>query len=210
MMIKNFTDIAFTESVKQVQEAQGSRQQMARMEEVEYTELYHREKDFIESLDMFYMATSNENGWPYVQFRGGPRGFLKVISSKQLGYADFGGNRQYLSVGNIKANNKVALILMDYLRKMRLKIWAETEIVAAEDHPELAQQLILPEYQAQKSRIKVERLMLFNVQAYAWNCPQHITQRFSIEEMTNLLLNGTLKLGKDLLKTLNAMEEGDA
>ncbi|HAS42685.1 MAG TPA: pyridoxamine 5'-phosphate oxidase [Microscillaceae bacterium] len=201
-MIKNFTDIAFTESVKQVQDAQGSRQRMERMEEIEYTELYHREKDFIESLDMFYMATTNEEGWPYVQFRGGPRGFLKVLSGKQLGYADFRGNMQYLSVGNLSANNKVALILMDYLRKMRLKIWAETEIVAAEDHPELAEQLILPDYKA-----KVERLILFNVKAYDWNCPQHITQRFSIEEMTNLLLNGTLKLGKDLLKTLNAMEE---
>jgi len=201
-MIKNFTDIAFTESVKQVQNTQGSRQRMERMEEIEYTELYHREKDFIESLDMFYIATTNEEGWPYVQFRGGPRGFLKVLSGKQLGYADFRGNMQYLSVGNLSANNKVALILMDYLRKMRLKIWAETEIVAAEDHPELADQLILPDYKA-----KVERLILFNVKAYDWNCPQHITQRFSIEEMTNLLLNGTLKLGKDLLVKLNAMEE---
>lgn len=201
-MIKNFTDIAFTESVKQVQDEQGSRKRMERMEEIEYTELYHREKDFIESLDMFYMATSNEDGWPYVQFRGGPQGFLKVLSGTQLGYADFRGNMQYLSVGNLKANNKVALILMDYLRKMRLKIWAETEIVSAEDHPELAEKLILPDYKA-----KVERLVLFNVKAYDWNCPQHITQRFSIEEMTNLLLNGTLKLGKDMLAKLNAMEE---
>ncbi|OJJ15450.1 hypothetical protein BKI52_39230 [marine bacterium AO1-C] len=201
-MIKNFTDIAFTESVKQVQEAQGSRKHMERMEEVAYTELYFREKDFIESLNMFYMATTNEDGWPYVQFRGGPRGFLKVLSGTQLGYADFRGNMQYLSVGNLNANNKVALILMDYVRKMRLKIWAETEIVAAEDYPELAEQLILPDYKA-----KVERLILFNVKAYDWNCPQHITQRFSLEEMTNLLLNGTLKLGKDMLAKLNEMEE---
>lgn len=196
-MIKNFTDIAFTDSVKQLQEENGSRKNYRRMDGIEVNELHIGEIQFIENRDMFYMSTVGKNGWPYVQYRGGAKGFLKVLSPTQIAFADFKGNMQYISTGNLKDTKKVALILMDYTTRTRLKIWAETEIVHVSD-VELNDKLVATDYPA-----KVERFILMNVKAYDWNCPQHIAQRFTLEQYTELLDKGSLKLDQELLQKLS-------
>ena len=130
-MRQNFTKYAFTDSVKEAQGKYGSRKIYQKMDSLgpDQYQLSQREIPFIEDRDSFYMATVGENGWPYVQFRGGPRGFLKVIDQETIGYADFRGNMQYISTGNINATTKAALILLDYPTRRRLKIWVETEIL---------------------------------------------------------------------------------
>jgi hypothetical protein len=140
-----------------------------------------REISFIESRDSFFIATVGENGWPYVQYRGGPKGFLKVIDDATLGYADFRGNMQYISVGNINANQKTSLFLIDYPSQQRLKLWAESEIINADQNLELLQKLKMPDYKAQ-----IERLIIFRIQAYDWNCPQHITPRWTADEIEEM------------------------
>lgn len=195
-MIKNFTEIAFTNSVKQLQEDNGSRRNYHRIGEMEANKLHKREIQFIENRDMFYMSTVGENGWPYVQYRGGAKGFLKVLSPYQIGYADFQGNMQYISAGNLNVNNKVAIILIDYTTRTRLKIWAETEIKSA-SNSDLYTKLAVADYPA-----KVDRFIVMNIRAYDWNCPQHISQRFTLEQYCTLLENGGLKLDKELLHKL--------
>lgn len=181
-MNQNFTQFAFTESVKKSQKHYGTRRAYARMETAgDRYVLSEREASFIQSRDSFYMATVGENGWPYVQFRGGPKGFFKVINETTLGYADFRGNGQYISTGNIHSSNKASLFLIDYPTQQRLKIWATANIIEAEQNAELLQQLEMTDYQG-----RIERLVLFNVQAYDWNCPQHITPRYTIEEIEAL------------------------
>ncbi|MBS1811156.1 MAG: pyridoxamine 5'-phosphate oxidase family protein [Acidobacteria bacterium] len=181
-MARNFAEIAFTESVKAQQEKYGSRRSYARLEQMERgTELSFAEADFIAERDSFYLATVGETGFPYVQFRGGPMGFLKVIDARTLAYADFRGNLQYISVGNVLKNDKTALILMDYAHRQRLKIYARIEVIEAKDAPELIAQLQAPEYKAQ-----IERAMVLHVEAFDWNCPQHITPRYTIEEIRAL------------------------
>lgn len=178
-MNQNFTKFAFTDSVKKEQERYGTRRSYARMEASgDRYVLSDAETSFIHSRDSFYMATVGENGWPYVQFRGGPRGFLQVIDETTLGYADFRGNGQYISTGNMQAENKATIILMDYPSRQRLKIWVETKIIEAEQNVELMQQLEMIDYEA-----RIERLVILTVQAYDWNCPQHITPRYTEEEM---------------------------
>jgi len=192
-MNKNFTKLAFTDSVKKVQEKYGTRKSYARMEDGgDQHELTQREIQYIQSRDSFYMATVGENGWPYVQFRGGPKGFLKIMDNTTLGYADFRGNRQYISVGNINSSNKAALILMDYPSQQRLKIWAESEVIYVEDDSELLKDLEVSAYNAH-----VERLIIFKIQAYDWNCPQHITPRYTAEEISSEIAN----LNPDILKS---------
>ena len=181
-MARNFAEIAFTESVKAQQEKYGSRKSYARMEaQARGTELSFAEVDFIAERDSFYLSTVGENGYPYVQFRGGPKGFLKVLDARTLAYADFRGNLQYISVGNLTRNDKAALILMDYAQRRRLKIYTRIEVIEAKDAPELIAQLQDPAYEA-----KVERAMVLHVEAFDWNCPQHITQRFTLEEIREL------------------------
>lgn len=181
-MARNFAEIAFTEGVKAQQEKYGSRKSYARMETMARgTELSFSEADFIAERDSFYLSTVGENGYPYVQFRGGPRGFLKVLDAQTLAYADFRGNMQYISVGNLQRNDKAALILMDYANRQRLKIYARIETIEARDAPELIAKLQDASYDAQ-----VERAMVLHVEAFDWNCPQHITQRFTIEEIREL------------------------
>jgi len=134
-MKQNFTKFAFTDSVKKAQKHYGTRRSYARMEASgDRYVITDREAAFIQSRDGFYMATVGENGWPYVQFRGGPKGFLNRIDATTIGYADFRGNGQYISTGNMQAGNKVALILMDYPSRQRLKIWAEASIIESEHH----------------------------------------------------------------------------
>ena len=178
-MAKNFSEIAFTDSVKAQQEQYGSRQQYARMDRLARgTTLTFTETEFIAARDGFYLATVGETGYPYVQFRGGPPGFLRVLDAQTLGYADFRGNRQYITVGNLDQNDRASLILMDYANRSRLKIYARIEVINPKDRPELMEKLSVPGYDA-----KIERAMLLHVEAFDWNCPQHITPRFTMEEL---------------------------
>jgi predicted pyridoxine 5'-phosphate oxidase superfamily flavin-nucleotide-binding protein len=178
-MAYGFLDIAATPSVKAAQAANGSRQVWERFaghrESDRFTE---HETAFIAARDSFYMATVSETGWPYVQHRGGPAGFLKVLDDKTLGFADFSGNRQYISLGNVTADDRVALILVDYPNRARLKILAHLEARDLAADPELAARLALPGY-----RGKPERAYLLHLETFDWNCPQHITPRFTTEEI---------------------------
>ncbi len=149
------------------------------MEAMEWPDeqLTDRESQFIAERDSFYVASVGENGWPYVQFRGGPEGFLKVLDDRTLGFADFRGNLQYITTGNISSDNRVALFLMDYANRQRLKIMARAEIFDADKRPDLVEQLEDPNYLA-----RVERAVVYHVEAFDWNCPQHITARWTEEE----------------------------
>lgn len=181
-MHQNFTTFAFTDSVKAVQTKHGSRKSYAQMEQSgDRFELTRSEIDFIESRDSFYLSTVGENGWPYVQHRGGSKGFLKVLDATTLAMADFRGNMQYISTGNINTSHKAALILMDYPTRQRLKIWATSEVLEMDAHPELLNQTMNISYRA-----TAERLITFKVQAYDWNCQQHITPRYTLEEIETL------------------------
>jgi predicted pyridoxine 5'-phosphate oxidase superfamily flavin-nucleotide-binding protein len=182
-MSHKFFDLTFTPSVKAAQEHYGTRRNYARYEggESDFYGLSDREIDFIEARDGFYMATVNEDGQPYIQFRGGPQGFLKVLDDHTLGYADFRGNLQYISVGNLKANDKAALFLMDYPNQARLKLLVRVEVKDAKDAPEILEKLAMPGYKA-----KVERAMVLHVEAFDWNCPQHITPRYTIDEIRSM------------------------
>ena len=128
------------------------------------------------------MATVSENGWPYVQHRGGPPGFLHILDDRTLAFADYRGNRQYISIGNLAADDRAALILMDYPGRRRLKMYGHVEARSLVDHPELAERLAMPGYKA-----KVERALLVHLRAFDWNCPQHITPRFSEPELADAL-----------------------
>lgn len=182
IMGQNFATLTFTDSVLAAQERYGSRRNWKGEEnEADRFRLTDRETEFISSLDGFFMATVGENGWPYMQFRGGPPGFLKVLDDRHLAFADFRGNRQYISTGNLSSSNKAMLFLWDQARRMRLKIWASAEISHPIDAPETAPQVIDSDYRAM-----VERLITFTVQAFDWNCPQHITPRYTAEEFETL------------------------
>ena len=200
--MKNFTEIAFTEDVKTIQSEFGSRKNYVRMEQKPApTKLPDEAKSFIEESDIFYQATVASNGWPYVQHRGGPKGMLKVLSDNQIGYADFKGNKQYLSVGNIQNNNKVSLIIMDYPRKARLKIWARAEIVTKADDAELIEQLQNSEY-----KTPVERGIILTIEAFDWNCPQHIKPRFTEQDVAEWFAPHQQKIAdlEDEIKMLKA------
>lgn len=181
--MSNYLKIAFTDSVKEKQEEYGSRKQYDKITKIQRgTELSFAEIDFIQERDSFYLATVGENDYPYVQFRGGPKGFLKILNSNTLAYADFRGNLQYISIGNLNHNNKASLILMDYVTKRRLKIYAHIEIKKASEAKELVEKLQNSSYNA-----TVERAMILHIKAFDWNCPQHITQRFSLSEMQEII-----------------------
>lgn len=179
-----FSDITFTDSVKTAQALYGSREWNRRFELADHipAELGEFEMGFVAERDSFYQATVSESGWPYMQHRGGPQGFLKVLDSQTLGYADFRGNRQYLSVGNLAANDRVCLFLMDYVNRGRLKIWGHAKIVHEAEQPELIGKLRDPSYPA-----RVERGVIIHVEAFDWNCSQHITQRYSLAEIQALI-----------------------
>ena len=182
-MAKNFAEIAFTDAVKELQEKHGSRKGYERMEKFNIVDgLSENEKRFIEDRDSFYLASIGVKNFPYIQHRGGPKGFVKVIDKDTISFIDFTGNKQYISVGNFATNNNVALIMMNYPARSRLKIYATAEIVELKDNPKLLESLDLGEYQYQP-----ERMMVFHIEAYDWNCPQHITPRFTIDEIENAL-----------------------
>lgn len=137
------------------------------------------ERGFIESRDSFYMATVSESGWPYIQHRGGRRGFLRVVSPTSLAFADYKGNRQMLSTGNLAKVDRVSLFLMDYPQRARLKILGRARVEDAREHPELVAQFAEP-----ADRRLVERIFLIDVVSFDWNCPKYITPRFTAEEVT--------------------------
>ncbi len=183
-MSHQFAEIMFTDGVKSAQEQYGSRARMERFAGIAgpNNELTEREADFIALRDTFYMATVNEDGWPYVQHRGGPPGFLRVLGPKQLAYADFRGNTQLLSVGNVSSNDRVSLILMDYPNRRRLKILGHMRVENAQAVPagDLAA-IEVPEYTA-----LVERVVYIDIVAFDWNCPQHISRRYTKSEFAQL------------------------
>lgn len=183
-MPRAFAAISFTQSVKDTQTLYRSREANLGFELADdaRNELTEREATFIEARDSFYQATVNEDGWPYVQHRGGPSGFLKVLDKNTIGFADFSGNRQYLSVGNLQANDRIAMILMDYREQRRLKIWGRVNIVHEAQAPALIAQLEMPAYRA-----RIERAFIITVEAWDWNCPQHITPRYTDAEIEELL-----------------------
>lgn len=183
-MSRAFADITFTPSVKTAQSLYGSREANRGFELVEEKRdnLLGRDMEFIAARDSFYQATISENGWPYVQHRGGPIGFIKVIDAKTIAYADFSGNAQYLSVGNLLANDKVSLILMDYANRRRLKLWGHACIIHPMDDPQLLASMEMPRYRA-----RVERAIVITIAAVEWNCPQHITRRFTEKEIEEML-----------------------
>lgn len=180
-MTRAMSQIAFTPAVRARQEAEGSRAGYAGFDAPDAPandRIGDAEAAFISERDGFYQATVSGDGWPYVQFRGGPAGFLKVLDEKTIAFADFRGNRQYISSGNLTENDRVSLILMDYPNRRRLKIWARARQVSAKEDPALIQTLRSEGYRA-----LTERAMILTVEAIDWNCPQHIPQRYTLEEL---------------------------
>lgn len=178
-MAKNFAAIAFTDAVKKLQEKNGSRAAYDRMEKFNVVDgLTQNEIAFIQNGNSFYLASIGVKEFPYVQHRGGPKGFLKVLDSKRIGFIDFIGNKQYVSVGNMATNNNVSLIMIDYPSRTRLKIFAKAEVVELKDDPKLYDLLDLKDY-----KFRPERMLVFHIEAYDWNCPQHIIPRYTVDEI---------------------------
>jgi predicted pyridoxine 5'-phosphate oxidase superfamily flavin-nucleotide-binding protein len=183
-MTHQFSERMFTDSVKAVQQEFGSREKQGQFTERAPANdvLTEREAGFIAQRDTFYMATVNSDGWPYVQHRGGPPGFLRVLGPRQLAYADFRGNTQLVSMGNSRSNDRVSLILMDYPNRRRLKLLGHMRYEdARECPPEHLEAVTLPDYRA-----RIERIVYINVVAFDWNCPQHITRRYTPGEFEAL------------------------
>ncbi len=178
---RNFTRYAFTPTVKEIQSEHGSREAYERMEAMAQHELGAKERRFISERDSFYMATVGNNGWPYVQHRGGPPGFVRVVDDNTMAFADFRGNRQYVSTGNVIDTRRAAMIFVDYPARQRLKVWANAAIVSPDADPGLAAIVSLEGYDA-----VVERIFRLEVVAFDWNCPQHITPRYTLEEIEAL------------------------
>src|SRR5579871_3472785 len=183
-MARNFGSLVFTPLVKELQEKYGSRRQYARSESStsQPDRLGPDETVYIEEWNSFYMATIGSTGWPYVQHRGGPKGFLKVIDTSTIAFADFRGNRQYVSTGNIGTDDRVALIMVDYPTQTRLKILGRAQIFEGEAAGEWMERLRDP-----NSKAVVERVYVIRVEAFDWNCPQHITPRYTAEQIRTVL-----------------------
>ena len=203
-MPRAFAEITFTQAVRKMQRANGSDTMYAEFlseDAAPGDRIGPMEKAFIVGIDGFFQATIGENGWPYVQFRGGKPGFLKVLDDSTIAYADFRGNRQYISTGNLTANDRVSLILVDYPNRRRLKIWGHGKLQSVSDDAELHEELVDQNYRA-----LVERVVVIKVVALDWNCPAHIPQRLTFEEMEPALLKFHEEL--DQLRTENAQLKG--
>lgn len=176
------SDIAFTPAVKAIQAEKGSRTSYSRMEQGAgwETTVTPELTAFLSELDMFYLGTANAEGQPYIQYRGGSPGFLRVVDEKTLGFADFGGNRQYITLGNLSENPQAFIFLMDYAQSRRIKLWGNARVV--EGDPVLLERLRDPTYSG-----KVERAILFEIEAWDVNCPQHIHKRFSQKEVAPVI-----------------------
>jgi len=178
------SDIAFTASVKREQEARGSRAQYERLEaKGGFRKLIDDDlRAFLADRDSFYLATASAAGRPYIQHRGGPKGFLQALDDRTLAFADFAGNRQYVTLGNLAENDQAFIFLMDYALQQRVKLWGRARAVEAADEPELMQRLSRPGYKA-----KAERAILFLVEAWDINCRQHILPRFDEATVSRLV-----------------------
>jgi len=176
--MKSFAELAFTPAVRALQERHGSRAAYTRMAGAGPGDgLGPHEAELVAGADSFFMATVGESGWPYVQHRGGPRGFLKVISPTRLAFADFAGHRQYVSAGNVSVDDRVSLIVVEWAAQRRLKFMGRMRFVpVGMAEPALASAVALPGYRA-----RTERIGLIDVEAFDWNCPKHITPRFTAE-----------------------------
>jgi uncharacterized protein len=183
-MGRSFAGLAFTPGVKEQQIKHGSRHLYERAEQgAGGDRLGEDEREFIAGRDGFYMATVGETGWPYIQYRGGPKGFLQVLDDRTLGFADLRGNKQYISTGNLLHDNRVALFLMDYPNQSRLKILGRAEIHEGDAQAgELMEKL-----RAAEEKTPAERAVVIHVEGFDWNCPQHITPRYTQEELAELL-----------------------
>jgi uncharacterized protein len=158
-------------------------------------EMGPNEIEFIQNRDSFYIATITENDWPYIQHRGGPTGFVRVLGPRQIGFADYGGNRQLITVGSISKQHRVSLFMMDYPRRQRLKLLGSAKVLDAREYPDLAEQLEPPSGHASK----VERIFIIDLLSYDWNCPKFITPRFTVAEV-----NETIDLLKNRIQVLEA------
>ena len=183
-MGRAYSDITFTPTVRAMQTRMGSRSHYAPLDHDtdRRDTLTPDEIDFIQARDGFYQASVSETGWPYVQFRGGPIGFLQVLDNRRLGYADYRGNQQYISTGNLQADNRVSIFLIDQARRRRLKLLGRVRITDASDDPALTARLTPPGYRA-----RIERTVVITIEAFDWNCPQHITPRFTDAEIETRL-----------------------
>ncbi len=179
-MPRHYAAIAFGDHVKAEQERYGSRRANARYEASLRPDdvLGEEEIAFLAARDTFYLASITDTGWPYVQLRGGPVGFVHALDGKTLAYADFGGNTQFITTGNAKGDARAAIIAVDEAHRERLKVFVRLEITDATDAPELARKLTHTGYPG-----RVERIVLMHVAAFDWNCPQHITPRYTREEI---------------------------
>jgi uncharacterized protein len=176
----SFGSLVFTPLVKKLQDRYGSRRQYERMENSGGSQdhLTAFETAFLAERDSFYWATMGSTGWPYVQHRGGPKGFLKAIDDHTLAFGDFRGNKQYISTGNLLTDNRVAMIMVDYPRQARLKILGRVEILEGEKATDWLDRVRVP-----GEKTPIERVFVIHVEAYDWNCPQHITPRYTVEEI---------------------------
>ena len=179
--MRRYDEVMFTDAVKALQEVDGSAEMYARSYGARTRALGPDEQAFVESRTSFYMATVSETGWPYIQHRGGPAGFLKVLDDHTLAFADYRGNRQHISEGNLAGDDRVSLFAMDYPRKARMKLQGRATVVNAGDDPDLAARL------ASEGEGRVERLVTIRLDAFDWNCPQFITPRFDAAEIAQLV-----------------------
>jgi hypothetical protein len=196
-MSRSFAERAFTPLVKKQQELHGSRRQYARMEELGEAgdRLGEFEREFIAGRDGFYMASTGESGWPYIQYRGGEKGFLHVLDDQMLGFADLRGNKQYITMGNLEHDNRVALFFMDYAHQLRLKILGRAEI----HESDAAAAELIAKLKVPGEKTPTEHAVMIHVEAFDWNCPQHITPRYTLEELA-----GTLEPVRRRLEELEA------
>ncbi len=198
-MSYGFLDIAMTPSVRAAQASMGSEPMWQNFKgRREFDRFTPDEAAFIAARDSFYMASVSETGWPYVQHRGGPPGFLRVLDERTLGFADYRGNRQYISLGNLLANDRVALILMDYLNRSRMKIYAHVKPRDLNTDAELATRLAAPGYKG-----KAERVYVLHLESFDWNCPQHIVRRFTEGEIETSVR--PMRIRMEELETENAI-----
>jgi uncharacterized protein len=178
-MSYGFLDVAITPSVRAVQARMGADRVWQDFKgHREFDRFTEDEAAFIADRDSFYMATVSETGWPYVQHRGGPRGFLRLVDDHTLAFADYRGNRQYISTGNLAADDRACLFLMDYPHRARLKIYANVETLTLDGDPHLTALVTMPDYKA-----KLERIFRLHLKTFDWNCQQHITPRFTEHEI---------------------------
>lgn len=182
--MSRYARLAFTAGVRQAQKEYGSEDANARRMSMQdgSDRFSSSEASFIEERDGFYIATVSETGWPYLQFRGGPRGFIRVLDEHTFAYAIVRGNRQYITIGNLRTEDRVALFFMDYSRQQRLKVYGRAEVLRLDDDPELIEQI-----GAVRSAGPVEAVMRIHLEGFSWNCPKNITPRFTIDELEELL-----------------------